>query len=76
MTGAAAPPVPQVPLAAQFLELTNGVLVTRMVEVLMRYRIAEHMQTARRTPMSSLLRRAFPNAACTGCFGRRRDSAS
>ena len=31
MTGAAAPPVPQVPLAVQFLELTNGVLVTRMV---------------------------------------------
>ncbi len=43
MTGAAAPPVPQVPLSAQFMELATGVLVTRMVEVLMRYRIAEHV---------------------------------
>ena len=50
MTGAAAPPVPQVPLAVQFLELTNGVLVTGMVEVLMRHRIAEHMQAGRCTP--------------------------
>ena len=34
MTGAAAPPVPQI--SAQFMELASGVLVTRMVEVLMR----------------------------------------
>jgi SAM-dependent methyltransferase len=50
MTSAAAPPVPQVPLAAQFMEMATGVLVTGMLEVLMRHRIAEHMQAGRCTP--------------------------
>lgn len=50
MTGTAAPTVPEVPIAAQFLELASGVLVTQMVEVLIRHRIAAHVQAGRRTP--------------------------
>jgi hypothetical protein len=60
MTGAAAPPVPQIPLSAQFMELATGVLVTRMVEVLMRYRIAEHVHDGTRTPDELALATGLP----------------
>ena len=76
MTGAAAPPVPQVPLAVQFLELTNGVLVTGMVEVLMRHRIAEHMQAGRCTPQELAAATGLPERGVYRLLRRRRRSAS